>query len=113
GLDLIELNLSSSTARSLLKSNPDFTFTALNHPEYGPIPGANLGVIFAGIANGQAGGYHLYGVDTQSGRVIQLTSGASDDRNASVNPDSSMPVIAFDSDRNDPNGNSTKGTRDI
>ena len=42
-----------------------------------------------------------------------MTSGASDDRNPTLNPDTSQPVIAFDSNRSNANGSATKANRDV
>ncbi len=115
-VDIVQLNINSGQTVSLVKNNTSFSFTQLNHPEYGIVPGGSgIGVIFAGVAQNVPGGFHLYAVDTQSGVVTQLTQGSSSDRNPTISPVSptTQPVIAFDSDRNDPNGNTTKANRDI
>jgi hypothetical protein len=113
-VDLVEYNLNTNTARSILKSNPNgLTFTALNHPEYGFAPGGQgVGVIFAGRLSGQ-GVFKLFAVDTQSGQVTQLTQGISDDRNPTLSPDPNKPAVAFDSNRADSTGNTIKLTRDV
>lgn len=112
-VDLRELNLSSGIERSLVATNSqNLAFKGLNHPEYGFAIGGNAGVIFAGTtAVGQP--FHLYSVDTTSGVITQLTSGAADDRNPTLNPDTNLPFIAFDSNRANPAGSATKANRDV
>lgn len=113
-VDLIELNLNTRTTKSLVKNNSNgFSFVGLNHPEYGVVPGSSgIGVIFAGkVINSNV--YHLYAVDAAVGSITQLTSGVSDDRNPTLGPDTQQPVIAFDSNRGDPNGNSISAVRNV
>lgn len=114
--DLVELNLTTRTTRSLLRVK-DPSFTGLNNPEYGVVPGGNVGVIFAG-QKGSGQPYKLYAVDTQSAALpVQLTFGASDDRNPTLSPsdpaDPNRLVIAFDSNRTNAAGTTTGPTRDI
>lgn len=95
-VDLRELNLVTQTSNSILQNNPQgYTFTALNHPEYGYAVGGNVGVIFAGKRTSDAS-FHLFTVDTQKGIVTQVTTGPYDDRNPTLSPDPQKPVIAFD-----------------
>lgn len=95
GVDLIELNLNTNTARSIVQNNPNgFAFAGLQGPSYGFAIGGNVGVLFSGQVNG--GSFHLYSVDTQSGIVAQLTFGAFDDFNPILSPDPNKPVVAFD-----------------
>lgn len=117
GVDLIELDLGTRTVKSLVKNNADgFNFVALSGPEYGVWAGTNIAVLFAGRTSGSAS-FKLYAVDTQSGRVQQITTGPSDDRNPSVSPavgaSQGNVVIAFDSNRANGLGTATKATRDI
>ncbi len=115
-VDLVELNLNSGVTKSLVKNNPTFKFVALNGPEYGAWPGMNAAVIFAGKTSA-AGPFKLYAVDTQTGVIVQITTGISDDRNPTLSPPDGTTqtnsIIAFDSNRADPNGTSVKATRDI
>jgi hypothetical protein len=115
-VDIVELDLGTRTTRSLVKNNPDFTFVALSGPQYGAWAGANIAVLFAGKTSAAAP-YKIYAVDTQTGRVSQVTTGVSDDRNPTVSPSVGTSqlnsVIAFDSNRSNPAGTATKATRDI
>ncbi len=116
-VDLVELNLATGTTTSLIANNPaGLTFTGLNHPEYGVSPGGNFAVIFAGRLTGHSN-FNLFAVDTQTLVITQLTSGIADDRNPTQSPyDASSRnklVIAFDSNRADNAGTSTKAYRDI
>jgi len=116
GVDLIELNVNTRTTRSLLRSR-DPSFTGLNNPEYGVVPGGNIGVIFAG-QKGAGQPYKIYALDTQSSNPpVQLTTGISDDRNPTLSPtDAANPnklVIAFDSNRTNADGSAIGPTRDI
>ncbi len=117
GIDIVELNLNSKTTKSLVKSNPQgLAFVDLNHPEYGVAPGQGTAVIFAGKLAGQP--FKIYSVDTQTGNVLQLTYGISDDRNPTMSPAgqntaSNFQVIAYDSNRADPLGATVKATRDV
>src|ERR1051325_1886132 len=63
-VDLIELNLGTRAVRSLLKGNRSFSFSGLNHPEYGFAVSGNVGVIFAGQTQPNQP-FHIYSVDTQ------------------------------------------------
>ncbi|NLH98197.1 MAG: hypothetical protein GX446_01750 [Chthonomonadales bacterium] len=116
-VDIVELDLGTRTTRSLVKNNADgYSFVALSGPQYGVWAGANIAVLFAGRTT--AGGpFKIYAVDTQSGRVQQVTTGVSDDRNPTLSPavgTSQMnSVIAFDSNRSNPQGSAVKATRDI
>jgi hypothetical protein len=123
-VDLVELNLATKTTRSLVKNNSDgFGFTGLNNPEYGFVPGGNVGVLFAGRL-ASFNNYRLFAVDVQSGKITMLTGQlpgtnqpnpgfVADDKNPSVSPDSQKPVVAFDSNRSNPNGTATQATRNI
>jgi len=107
GLDLKEYALSTGNSTSILKNNPQgFNFVGLNHPEYGFAVGGNIGVIFSGKRDIDSS-YHLFTVDTQKGIVTQLTTGAFDDKNPTMSPDSAKPVVAFD------RGPAGGGPRDI
>ena len=112
--DIIELNLNTRVTKSLTKNNPNgFAFDALNHPEYGVAPGRpGVGVVFAGRLNGTTN-FHLFAVDVAGGSVTQLTAGIADDRNPTLGPDTSQPVLAFDSNRGNPNGTTIVGTRNV
>jgi 5-hydroxyisourate hydrolase-like protein (transthyretin family) len=96
GVDLIEYNINTGVVRSVLKNNPNgFSFTALNHPEYGFAVSGTVGILFAGQRTTDTS-FHLFTVDTQTGNVTQLTTGAFDDRNPTLSPDPAKPVVAFD-----------------
>lgn len=122
GVDIIEHNLNTNTTRSLVKNNPNFRFVDLNHPEYAPWPGVNIAVIFAGRVQGSQA-FKLFVVDTQRGTVAPISSdpayltNAVDDRNPTVSPEppvaAGQQVIAFDSNRADPDGTGAKGNRDV
>lgn len=116
-VDLIELNLTTGAVKSLVANNPQgLTFTGLNHPEYGVMPGGNAAVIFAGRLSGHSN-FNLFAVDTQTLVITQITSGIADDRNPTLSPydaaERNKLVIAFDSNRADANGATTKANRDI
>lgn len=116
-VDLVELDLATRTTKSLVRNNADgFNFVALNGPEYGVWSELNIAVLFAGRTSA-AGPYKLFAVDTQSGRIRQITTGLSDDRNPTVSPavgtSQLQAIIAFDSNRADASGASAKATRDI
>ncbi len=111
-VDLRERNLATNVDRSILKSNLKFAFTALNHPEYGFSATGSVGILFAGKRDTDTV-FKLWTVDTQTGSVGQITFGASDDRNPTLSPDPNKPVIAFDSNRADGAGNTTKAKRDV
>jgi len=116
-VDLVELDLGTRTTKSLTKNNADgYSFTALSGPEYGVWSGLNIVVLFAGRTSA-SGPFKIYAVDTQSGRIRQVTTGVSDDRNPTVSPSVGTSeisvVIAFDSNRADELGATVKATRDI
>jgi hypothetical protein len=116
-VDIVELNLSTGVTKSLVRNNPQgFVFTGLNNPQYGVASGGNIAVYFAGRLQGRQN-FNLFAVDTQSGRVTQITTGIADDRNPTLSPtDAGNPfrlVLAFDSNRSNPAGTATKATRDI
>lgn len=116
-VDLVELDLGARVTKSLVKNNPNgYNFVALSGPQYGVWTGTNIAVLFAGRA-GSSEPYKLYAVDTQSGVVLKITEGASDDRNPTLSPavgtSQLNAVIAFDSNRSNGNGSATKATRDI
>ena len=113
GADLVELNLVTHTVTSLLKNNPQaINFNDLNHPEYTNAPGGNVAVVFGGQLS--AGGpFHIYTVQTVGQQIVPLTSGAADDRNPTLSPDPAKPLLAFDSNRADASGATSKSSRDI
>ncbi len=116
-VDLVELDLSTRTTKSLVKNNAEgFNFVALSGPQYGVWADTNIPVLFAGRTSA-SGPFKLYAVDTQSRRVQQVTGGISDDRNPTVSPavgtSQLKAVIAFDSNRSNSDGTATKATRDI
>ena len=117
GPDILEINMNASprTARTLVRGNPDgFVFAEIRHPRYAFSASSSqqgsVGIIFAGRLQGTTN-FNLFTVDTQSGRVARVTSGVADDQNPEPSPDGR--VIAFDSNRNDTFGATTKANRDI
>lgn len=121
-VDLREYNINTGVDRSLLRNvNGGFNdgvppFTALNHPEYAFSVRDGIGAVFAGQVQGQP--FHLYTVglttgQPTSGAVDQLTFGIADDRNPTLSPDPNKPLVAFDSNRNDPHGATIKSNRDV
>jgi len=108
-VDLVEYSVNTGTTKSLLKSNSQAHFVGLNHPEYGFAVNGTVGVIFGGKQTTD-NSFHIYTVDTQQGTVTQLTTDpAFDDRDPTLSPDPTKPVVAFD---RAPAGN-PNGRRDI
>ncbi|HSV74308.1 MAG TPA: carboxypeptidase regulatory-like domain-containing protein [Chthonomonadales bacterium] len=117
GPDILEINMNASprTARTLVRGNPDgFVFAEIRRPRFAFSASASqqgsVGIIFAGRLQG-ATNFNLFTVDTQSGRVARVTDGPADDQNPEPSPDGR--VVAFDSNRNDAFGATTKANRDI
>ncbi len=92
---LITLSLVSRTTKNLtiaaqIQGVGPISFNDLNHPEY-----FGSEVVFAGQEPGQP--FHIYSINIQTGFVTRYTSGVSDNRNPTLDPDTRL--IAFDSNR--------------